>query len=115
MITIVLNELKFHAHHGIHEEESVTGTGFEVNAEVRFNESGDIQKLEDTIDYTALYAIIRASIQDRRSLLETVAMEIADRFHELDDRISYAKIMINKNATVTGLSGKVGIHFEKEF
>ena len=78
MITIVLNTLKFHAHHGVHEEESITGTGFEVNAEVKFSEAGNITSLEDTIDYTGLYRIIQESIHNRRKLLETVAMEIAE-------------------------------------
>ncbi len=115
MITVVLNNLKFHAHHGVHEEESITGTGFEVDAEIRFPETGAIESIDDTVDYTVLYRIIQDSIHKKRKLLETVAMEIAERFHESDKRISYVKIRISKNAPVTGFSGKVGVHFEKEY
>ena len=38
MLTIQLNNLIFHAYHGLYEEEKIIGNDFEVNLEVKFHE-----------------------------------------------------------------------------
>ena len=48
---IHLHNLKFFSHHGIHEEEKILGTAFEVNVEVEIKHNDRIDTIHQTIDY----------------------------------------------------------------
>jgi dihydroneopterin aldolase len=51
MFTVHLNKLKFFAHHGVHDEEGIIGTDFEVSVSINFNAPEKIIALNDTINY----------------------------------------------------------------
>ena len=66
MFTIHLNKLAFFAHHGLHDEEAITGTSFEINVSVQLDARGKITSLHQTINYSAVYDEIgRASCRER--------------------------------------------------
>jgi dihydroneopterin aldolase len=78
MLKIELSKLQFHGYHGVHEEETKTGGDFEVNMVVYF-EPGNfpVRHLDETIDYTQLYEVIKLRMLKPTKLLETLATEIA--------------------------------------
>ena len=79
---IHLNEMVFYGYHGVHDEEHKLGQRFIVSASLHTNSALDagIRNLEDTVDYTRVYADIKEIMESRQfQLLECCANSIADR------------------------------------
>lgn len=115
MITIHLNKLRFFSHHGVHEEETIVGTDFEMDVSVSFTESGKINSLEETINYVAIYNIIKDHMRKPSKLLESVAMKVAEDIQSLDSRIKTINISISKlNPPINNFTGNVCVTYNKE-
>ncbi len=72
----------FYGYHGVHDEERKLGQRFIVSASLHTNSALDagIRNLEDTVDYTRVYADIKEIMESRQfQLLECCANSIADR------------------------------------
>lgn len=106
---IHLNNLRFFAHHGLYAEEAVLGNEFEVNVEVAFTPTPAFQ-LSDTINYIAVYDIVKQQMAQPRNLLETVAQQACHTIKLMDERIQQVSITITKlNVPVAQFSGTVGV------
>ncbi len=116
MYTIRLNNLKMFAHHGLHEEETIIGTDFEVSLAVSFNPPAEITLLSETVDYVSMYNIIKDRFSTPVKLLETLAYNISEDIYMLDARISLINITIDKiNPPISNFAGTVGIAYSKSF
>ena len=116
MITVRLNKMKFFAHHGWHDEESITGTEFEVSVFVSFNPKKNIEELNDTINYVSVFNIVKKRFCNPAKLLETLAEQITEDIHKTDDRISVINIIIDKvNPPIATFTGTAGITYSKSF
>ena len=116
MFTIHLNNLRFFAYHGVHDEEALLGTDFEVSVSIIFNAPEKIVVLEDTIDYVRAYQIIKDKFQRREKLLEALAQNIVASLYEFDNRISTINISIEKiNPPIGNFMGRVGVFYSKSF
>jgi 7,8-dihydroneopterin aldolase/epimerase/oxygenase len=116
MFTIHLSNLKFFSHHGVHEEERILGANFIVEADVAFTQAGTITLLEQTVDYTKIYEIIKQRMAQPTALLETVAQDLAHNIHLLDKRIQSVNISIKKvNPPIMQFSGSISVRFKKDF
>ena len=110
MPAIHLNKLKFFAYHGIHPEEQRLGTNFEVNVDITFDQLEPIRKINQTIDYTRVYAMVKNRMMIPTALLETVAREMVDEIMEADARIVEVVVKITKiNPPISNFSGQVGV------
>ena len=72
----------FYGYHGVHDEERKLGQRFIVSASLHTTSALDagIRNLEDTVDYTRVYADIKEIMESRQfQLLECCANTIADR------------------------------------
>lgn len=72
----------FYGYHGVHDEERKLGQRFIVSASLHTNSALDagVRNLEDTVDYTRVYADIKEIMESRQfQLLECCANTIADR------------------------------------
>ncbi|MEN6445482.1 MAG: dihydroneopterin aldolase [Candidatus Cloacimonas sp.] len=79
---IKLNEMVFYGYHGVQEEERTLGQRFIVSVTLYTSSNIDnhIRHLEDTIDYTKVYAVIKEIMESRQFyLLENCANTIADK------------------------------------
>jgi dihydroneopterin aldolase len=116
MITIHLNNLLFFAHHGVHEEEAIVGTHFEINADISFQEGEHILSLEDTVNYVKVYNIIKENMMRPARLLETLAMQMAEDIHQGNANIKIINIRISKlNPPINNFTGQVGVTYCKEY
>ena len=115
--TIQLHALRFFAEHGMYEEERAVGNEFEVNISLEVKAPKEkIRSLEDTINYTEVYRITKEIFSKRKPLLETLAMDIAERIQAQFDGIESVLITIRKlNPPITNFSGSVAITYSKEF
>ncbi len=79
---IKLNEMVFYGFHGVHQEERTLGQRFIVSLELITDHALDsrIKYLEDTVDYTKVYAVVKEIMETHQFLLlESCANLIADR------------------------------------
>jgi dihydroneopterin aldolase len=116
MFTIQLDNLKFFAFHGIHDEERILGGHYEVNAAVSFNYTGTITSLDQTIDYVKIYDIINQQMTIPVALLETLAQNLANAIYAIDKRIESINISIKKiNPPIAKFQGAIAVSYKKDF
>jgi dihydroneopterin aldolase len=117
VMTIELSALRFHGYHGLYAEERLTGNEFEVDMKVAFIPPGQtITSLAETINYSAIYELVKAEMQKPRALLETLAMEITEHVHALFPFVTHIEISIKKMfPPIAQFTGQVGVRFMKEF
>lgn len=110
-----LTGLRFFAYHGVHPEEAVLGNEFEVEALIS-QDAPDrpITAIEDTINYVAVYNLLKEEMDIRQPLLETCVMRMADRLFEAFPRIGKVTISLRKLAPpIEGFVGKVGVRYSR--
>ncbi|MEO6406836.1 MAG: dihydroneopterin aldolase [Ferruginibacter sp.] len=116
MYSIHLDKLLFFAHHGMHDEERVTGTHFEVCIDLGFAIESTIEKLADTVDYSEVYKIVQAHMKQPAALLEKLAGKMADDIQQYDKRIHTINIRINKlQPPIANFTGNVGVSISKSY
>jgi 7,8-dihydroneopterin aldolase/epimerase/oxygenase len=116
MFTIHLAHLKFFASHGVHHEERVLGGTYEINAAVTFKADKRITDLQQTVNYTIIYDIIRQRMQTPAALLETVAQDLADSIYALDNRIASIDINVQKmHPPIEAFEGSISVSYKKDF
>jgi dihydroneopterin aldolase len=67
--TIYLNNLRFHAYHGLFDEEKIIGNEFVVNVEIVLLNEQIISDLNQSIDYSKVYEIIKDIMKTPTPLL----------------------------------------------
>ncbi len=116
MFTIHLNNCRFYAYHGLHQEESIVGAGFEVNLSATFEEDGKVTSMKQTINYVDIFEMVKKHFETPRQLLETLAQEIADDVYEIDPRVKVVEIHLTKlNPPIANFTGTVGVSYTKQF
>ncbi len=97
--TVCLNELKFQAYHGLYPEEKVLGNTFLVNLMLE-RQVGLVDfassKIEDTVDYTMLYTIVKDRMGVPSDLLETVVGDIITECKEKIASMTYIRVSLKK-------------------
>lgn len=118
MLTIELQQIKLHAFHGLYPGEERLGSPYEVSLKAQCMEpaNGTYQELSDTINYAALYEIIRKRMAVPTPLLETVADEIIRDINRLFPRINQIEISIFKlQPPIAQFEGRVGVTINRSF
>ena len=116
MVAVHLKDLKFHAHHGLYAGEDQTGGPFEVNLSVYYEPVGKIISLDQTINYVALFEIVKQRMMQKSSLIETVAEDICDTIKTRFPVITEIKLDIDKcSPPIENFEGKTGITLHKTF
>lgn len=83
MLFVILSNLRFYASHGFYEEEKIMGASFEVHVRVGYQPKKiPVAHLEETIDYSAVYALVKKVMQHAQPLLEMVASTMALQIFE---------------------------------
>jgi 7,8-dihydroneopterin aldolase/epimerase/oxygenase len=80
--SITLQNMAFYGYHGSDPHEGSVGGRFYVDVvlEADLSKPGKSDKLEDTVNYERVYAIIRDHVEGKRfNLLEALAQTIADQ------------------------------------
>ena len=112
---IELKNLRFFAEHGMYEEEKRVGNEFEVDIILDTKSpKKTINSIDQTINYVEVYRIVQEEFAQRKLLLESCAMEIAEKIEQQFPEIEHISVCIRKlNPPITNFSGSVGITFHK--
>ena len=90
MSTIAIEGMEFHAFHGCFKEEQVIGNTFmiDVHFDTDTSSSELSDSLDETVNYAAVYEIVKQQMAINSKLLEHVGRRIMDavlmRFQEID-------------------------------
>ncbi len=114
MLSIHLHNIIIFAHHGIYEEEKLLGNEFELNITIKHSPQRlPVKHLEDTVDYIAVYELVKKRMAVPTSLLETLATEIAQQILAQFSLAETVFISIRKlYPPVSQLNGSVGVSFD---
>ena len=93
---IYLKNIRLYAFHGCMEEEEKIGSDYIVNVvvETDLKKPSKTDSLEDTVDYVALYEIIKTEMMQRAKLLENVVDRILNRILKEHTTVKKAKVKV---------------------
>lgn len=95
---IKLTDMRFHAYHGVFEQERIVGNTFFVNLDIQmdFLQAALTDNLNATISYADLYEVVKEEMMKPSKLLENVAGRILTRLSEEFDVIQSITIEVAK-------------------
>ena len=117
MVVIELNQVKLHALHGVYEGEKYTGSNYEINIRVAYEE-GDttFDDLKNTINYVQILEIVKQRMRISTGLLEKVADGIIREIKRQYPFTTEISLTIYKlDAPVENFQGKIGVTLHKKF
>ena len=114
--SIFLDEVRFHAFHGVMPQERAVGADFTVWLKVGYDfvKAAESDELIDTISYADLYEVVRAEMDKPSQLLEHVALRIVKAVAERWPRIDTIDLRLAKDNPPMGADCKgagVEIHY----
>jgi len=90
--------MEFYAYHGHFEEEQKIGTWFslDLTMEVDTSKAELTDELEDTVDYSAVYQVVKEQMMIPSKLLEHVGRRILNTVKERFSDVTDAQLKIRK-------------------
>ena len=115
--TIELRGLQFYSFHGLYEEEKKVGGEFVVDVFAKFPAADhSLKSIHETVNYGALFTIVKDEMNQPRELLETIAQSIAEKIYAQYSVIKEVEIRIEKKkAPIVGLNGSVAASYRKVY
>lgn len=104
---IVLQDLRFHAYHGVLPQERLTGNDYVVNLRIGYD-IGDAMlsdDVNDTLNYAEVYQLVSQEMVVPSGLIEHVAGRIGDRLFRLFPKIEKVELKIIKQNPPMGADG----------
>ncbi len=98
-VKICLNEMVFYGYHGVFDEERRLGQRFVVTLHLTTDDRHDkeIHHLEDTVDYTKVYTVIKEIMEKHQfHLLENCGNMILDDILQEFPQVKKAEVFIKK-------------------
>lgn len=113
---IFLDEVRFHAFHGVMPQERAVGADFTVWLTVGYDfvKAAESDDLNDTISYADLYEVVRTEMDKPSQLLEHVALRIVKAVASRWPKVEKIDIRLVKDNPPMGADCKgagVEIHF----
>lgn len=102
--SIELLGMRFFARHGCLESERQDGNEFVVDfrCERDLSAAGVSDRLEDTLDYSSVYAVVAREMEIPSSLLEHVAARIADALTREIPGLGHFELRVSKKNPPVG-------------
>lgn len=103
--SIKLKNMRFYAYHGVLPQEKITGNDFVVNVTITADVSRSFQtdNVADTVNYAAVYDLVKAEMAVPSELMEHVAGRIFSEIKRSFPRINALEVRLAKlNPPVSG-------------
>ena len=96
--TIAVEGIKLYGYHGCLDEEGLIGGNYivDVYLQTDFTEAAKTDHLHQTIDYCAVYEIVKKEMAIRSKLIEQVVMRIHQGILTELKGVSHARIRVTK-------------------
>lgn len=109
---VALEGMEFYARHGYYEEERIIGNKYSVDVFITtdFTEAADDDKLDGTINYERVYAIVAEVMSIDALLLEHLAGKIIKSIKSEFIKASSVRVKVCKyNPPIKGLCHKASV------
>jgi len=109
---LILHNMEFYAHHGHFKEERIIGGRFTVDLviDTDISKAAETDDLEDAVDYSKIYEVVRTEMSQPSHLLEHLAKRIIDAVYTISGNISQVTVTVSKlNPAIGGNMGKFSI------
>ena len=95
---IILRNVRFHAFHGVMPQERKVGADFLVNLRVGYplEQAMQSDEVSDTLNYAALYEVVKTEMMQPSNLLEHVAGRIAEAIVKHFSQVTYIVLDLTK-------------------
>lgn len=95
---IFLDNLRFHAYHGVIPQENVVGNDYIVSVEltVDISDAANTDELPDTINYAEIYELVKIEMFKPSKLIEHLSARIAKSIFRKFSNIKSCKIRLSK-------------------
>ncbi|MFA6831981.1 MAG: dihydroneopterin aldolase [Bacteroidaceae bacterium] len=105
---IRLQEVKFYAHHGVSEQETLVGNHFMINLEltVDFIAATKSDKVEDTVSYADVYDVLKEQMNVPSKLLEHVSGRITNALYAVFPKVQGIMLEVIKCTPPIGADTK---------
>ena len=117
MDKIEISDIRIYAYHGCLEEESIIGSDYRVDLSVwgDLDRSAATDDLNDTIDYVALYTIVKKEMAVPSKLLEHVCSRIIKSIFNENPMVEEASVQVAKlNPPIGGDTASVSVNLHKK-
>ena len=95
--TIKLENLSFFGYHGINQDEIKNGQDFVLDLIVRYTSTNNKDNIENFIDYTDLYNLVKNSFEEKRfNLLESLGNKILNDIRQTYESVFYVRANMRK-------------------
>ena len=114
MDKIVLSGLEFFGRHGVFAEEGKLGGRFIVDVEM-FADLAGVLRLEDTVNYAAVFEIVKLEATERRyDLIEALANQVAVSILEEHTKLARVIVRVHKpHAPIPGVFRDVVVEVDR--
>lgn len=110
---IHLQHLEFFSFHGLYPNEKKEGNRFVVDVKIRLQvpENPENEDLSCSVDYAAVYALVKAEMDQPCALLESLVQRILGRITKVFPQIIRTDVTVAKaNPAIGGLCKQVSVH-----
>ena len=106
---IEIEGMDFFAYHGCFKEEQLIGTRFIIDAWLTTDTSKaeTSDELIHTVNYQAVYALLRHEMEKHSHLLENVARRMIDAIYKDFIEVTHVKIKVSKLNPALAHGGKI--------
>ena len=118
MSTILLQDVKIYAYHGVLPEERIIGTYYLVDLEldVDLEKAAHSDELSDTLNYALAHQILLEEMAVPSNLLEHVADRILSSLGKAFDSLKAARITLTKTSPpMPGEMKGVGVRMQRRY
>lgn len=112
MSIITIENMAFYSYHGCFKEEATIGTNFKVDLYLECNteKAEKSDNVNDTVDYSAVYQVVKQQMQEPSHLLEAVARRIIESIKKSFPQVESIKVKVTKlNPPLGGQIGGVSV------
>ena len=95
---ITISSMRFHAFHGVLEQERLTGNDYEVTVRigVDLSTAAESDDVADTVNYATIYNKVSLVMQTPSRLIENVAHRIAEETFAVSESINSDDVTVCK-------------------
>lgn len=114
---IFIEGIKIYAYHGCFKEETAIGTNFLVNVELDVNleKPAQTDNIYDTVNYQAVFTVIKDQMAIPSKILEHVCQRIIDALFQEFDAIEKIKLKVSKlNVPLGGHIDSVSVQMKSK-
>ena len=109
---LVLKNMEFYSYHGHYAEEQTIGGRFTVDLviETDLAKAAETDMLDNAIDYSRVYEVVKTEMAKPSRLLEHLALRIIKAVYTVSERITSVKVTVSKlNPAIGGTMGKFSV------